>query len=498
MNNSIQSQYDLNTEKGQLAFLQHIVRMVEKVDEAIPEYSSDTRHRDKALLNFVRSESLLGGVVSSVVSQDKSRPWKLVGPARQVSTYSNKLHNVNMGQGWRSFISKMAQSWYATNLGFAAEIGFRSKNGPAETLYSFDPTKLRLTGNAEYPLVYYKRSNTPLGPSALSGDGIYLRNSEFLHGNSLPALEEELNGAGYCAVERALNFTRILIGLSSHLLEKLGIAPPKGILHGKGITRKEWESGIEQSQEAMDNANISVYRDVITLLTSNEDAALELIGLSELPDNFDLANYVEVFMNAYALAFNVSLYSIWMPASNNLGRGSEAKSSLENAKIRGELDFSLSFQEDIQTKFMPETVNFTFDNRTDAHEAERIERDHKYTTMVKEMMEIQTEEGGLISKEQGLQLLAQQGIIPNSWADNVSEELETTDLQESRKRALHTPSVQRAAYYNPDEPIVEYIYNDNTERRFSPSISNLGQYYYPEGKVRVLFERGSSITKRVF
>jgi hypothetical protein len=471
-----------------------IINLAMRADKELPVYSSDTRYRDTALLNLVRSEPLLAGVVSSAVSRDKNRGWLLTGPARQVSSYSRKLHGAHDGEGWRQFVSMNALSWYATNFGYASEIGFRYVDGPAETLWHIDPARCRLTGINNPSMYYYP--NTGKVP---------LKRNEFIHGNSLPSVEEKMNRAGFCAVERALEFSRLMIGINRHQLEKLGVAPAKGFLLGKGITRDEYDQAVQQANEDAQNRNLNYYKGVLAFFTRNVDAAIELIGLSQLPDNFELNQFIDVVMQAYALAFGYPVGEFWSIHSGSFGRTGEMKEQQQQATAKGELDFALSFQEQLQTYFLPSTVNFQFDQRNDRGDLVRAEANFRAWQIIKEAYEAGLKEGqSLIDRDEARRLMVELGILP---AEMTSEEEDTTasDLKEIRGRMLSQPEIVEAIQAMPDEPIVMYKYAPEEFKTPSPNkikkisknaMSVLGQYYFPPGDVQLLWDSGLEATKQ--
>lgn len=464
----------------------YLLRLVSKANQQLPAYSADTRKRDEALLRFVRSESLLSGVVSSAVSRDKNRGWTLTGGARQVSSYSNKFHSVNYDLGWRQFVSLNATSWYATNFGYASEIGFRYKGGPAETMYHIDPTKCILQDDPKKPINYYPPTKK-----------IPLRRGEFIHGNSMPSVEEKMRRAGFCAVERALEFTRLMIGLSRHHLEKLGVAIPKGIVLGKGITQTEWEQAramIDAEKEASDR---EYYEGIMMLFSKNTDADLKLIGLSELPDNFSMSTFIDIIMQGYALAFGYPVGEFWSIASGSFGRTGEMKEQQQQATAKGELDFALSFQEQLQKYFLPESVNFQFDQRNDRGDLVNIEVVEKKFNMINEGVK-----STLYDKEEAFKLLAMENIIPADWTET-EEDVSTSDLQETRERMLSRPEILRALKYSPSEPIVQYTYNPKFDFAMpvmkTRDLRVASHYEFPVGKVEVLWESGEdAFRKRIY
>lgn len=473
-------------------FVRQIIYMVQRADYELPFYSSDTRKRDKELLRFVRSESLLSGVVSSAVSRDKNRGWTLTGAARQVSAFGKKLHSVHDGEGWRQFISLNANCWYCTDFGYASEIGF-SKRGVAETMWHLDPTHCRITGINNPPMYYYPDVGK-----------VPLKRYEYIHGNSMPSPEENMNRAGFCSVERALEFSRLMVGINKHQLEKLGVSPAKGIILSKGIKREEFSQAVAQANEDAENAGAFYYRGVLALFTNNTEADIELIGLSELPENFELTEFIDVIMQGYALSFGYPVGEFWAIHSGSFGRTGEMKEQQQQATAKGELDFALSLQEQLQTYFLPPTIDFQFDQRNDRGELVRAETVTKAWQIIKEAYETGLQYGQpIISKEQAKELMADLGIIPQEWTE-ITDDVTASDLKEIRERALSKPEIIDAIYRMPDEPIVSYTYSPRQEivdftRKRTKVDQNAADILkglkFPPGEVKVLWNSGSDAIK---
>lgn len=331
------------------ALVSGLVRIVTDSTEKLPPYTADTRKRDEKLLELTRSESLLSSILSYAVARQKAAPWLLTGAARQVAVYSRSLYRAHK-KGWRTWLSLQATAYYGTNLGFISEI-VRNDYGVASDLYAIDSTRCRLTNDLDKPVLYYPRN----------GNRVELLHEEILHANSMPSIEEKMAYAGFCATERALSWVRMAMAIQANHLEKMGINPPKGILFGKGIKGKEWKDATEKFQEDKRNAEGGAYDGVMGLFSSNSDADLNLIALSELPDQFDIVKYAEVLVNGICAAYGVPPFNVWAMSTGSFGRGLEAQVSNQEASRSGAMEFTGSMQGELSNKYLPATVSFTFD-----------------------------------------------------------------------------------------------------------------------------------------
>jgi hypothetical protein len=489
-----------------------IVRFIQDANEKLPPYTADTRKRDEKLLELTRSDSLLSSILAYTVARQKAAPWLLTGAARQVAIYSRNLYHAHK-KGWRTWLSMQATAYYSTNLGFISEI-VRNDYGVASDIYAIDSTRCRLTNDLDKPVIYYPRS----------GNRVELAHEEILHANSMPSIEEKMAYAGFCATERALSWVRMAMAIQANHLEKMGINPPKGILFGKGIKGKEWKDATEKYNEDKANAAGSNYDGVMGLFSSNSDAALELIALSELPDQFDIVKYAEVLVNGICAAYGVPPFNVWAMSTGSFGRGLEAQVSNQEASRSGAMEFTGSMQGELSNKYLPSTVSFTFDLSGSAiqkliaeNQGEKIKNiielyvaknDVAYKNTEQALSQAKSaleqkqkaiEEGGLakdtgdgelneqqalksiekalqiieraakevdregegiITRDEARQLLAADNFIPHSWTESL-EDVTVTDIQVARQVAKENPRIREAANYYYDEPVVQFIGNIN-------------------------------------
>lgn len=523
-----------------LGLVNSAIRMITDSNQVLPPYAADTRKRDEKLLEFARSDSLLSSVLAYAVARQKAAPWLLTGAARQVSVYSRMLHRAHK-KGWRTWLSMQATAYYSTNIGFLSEIIKNENNIPSD-IYGIDSTRCRLTSNLDLPVVYYPRN----------GSNIKLAHEDILHGNSMPSLEEKMNYAGFCATERALNFVRMSLAILNNHLEKMGVAPAKGILLGKGIRPIDWERANKQYKEDKANNNGSIYDGVMALLTANSEADLELVPLSQLPEQFDIVKYSETLVNGICAAYGVPPFNVWALSTGSFGRGAEAQVSNQEASRSGAMEFISAMQEELSTKVLPATVSFGFDLSGSAikkiineNQGERIKQikdlyeaknevSYKNTVGALEITKAALEEKqkaltendsdtvkkdieralefitrevdnvkkngeGLIDRSEARQLLAAENFIPQAWTDT-EEDVTVTDIQIARELAKENPRIREAANYYHKEPIVQLLGNISSEAEYrSVKTYNSPEYLYPvDSRIVTLFETGDELLKRKY
>jgi len=408
----------------------------------IPNYSEDSRTLDKWLSDFWRTESLLSGVVSNVVSIDKNRGWTLTGGRNQVSRFTRVLRNVENGAGWRIFASKQSESYWTTNMGCVTEIGRLGDQGPMGALYHADPTRCRLTGDANAPLEYFPSTDKRQVWSP----------EDYFRTSSLPSIQDQFHDLGYCAVMRALQFAVLMVAIFRHDREMLFSLMPKGLLLMKGISETDWETAMQTNKELLTAKEREFFAGLSIFFSGMEgDVDAKLVSLSQLPHNFDMESWTNMLMYGYALVFGYDPREFWPVSGGSLGTGRESEIQAIKASGKGGLDWALSFQDNLQRE-LPPTLLFEFEQRDEAGEAAEYEAIKAYAEAVNAMAAPASNmDAPTLSSEQRRILYAEKGFIPEEWT--ITEE-DVTSTDTEMERMLSQPAILRACDTFRDEPIV--------------------------------------------
>jgi hypothetical protein len=446
------------------------------LDEIEPPYAQDSRKRDTWLRNYIKREPNLEGVLSTVVAIDKNRGWRMVGGKNQVSRYTRILHSMEVApgvRGWRAGISHISQSFWGSDMGAMIEIGRDGKDGPMRGLYSLDSARCRLTGKMDKPIAYYPAS----------AKVVYLDENDYMRVPSMVSTDEALRGLGYCAVSRCLDLARMMIAVYDHDKEQLGAQAPRGLLLINGISQQQWTKAMESRDADLEAKDLDYFASVAVLASANAGVDAKLVALSNLPVSFNLREWMDMIIFGYALCFGYDPSEFWPVQFGAIGRGTETEIQHEKATGKGRLDCVLSLQEQLQEE-LPDSVEFLFDQRDEKGDLLHAQVVESWGRAVSSMSQF-------ISVEEARVLLAEQKVIPTSWAptaDSMSTDLEDPDNEpvitvepatvkpvdapatsadatkaQSRTRdvLMSMPSIMRAIEKFPDEPIVEYSYPEN-------------------------------------
>lgn len=434
-----------------------------------PNFGVDTREYDAWLLDFANSEPHLAGILSSVVSKDKNRAWQLVGGKRQVALFGDRLRNVEGGLGWRHFISLQSRAYYNTNIGAITEVETVTGNAgdPMLSLYHVDSTRAKLTGKFETPLRYY-----PLKGKVQTWERL-----EFFRTVSNPDIREDWRGVGFCAVNRCLSLTKMMIAVYEHDLEQLGAEPPKGFLVGEGVTQQVYNEAKRAREEARRNGQSNFAVDVLALLPRQEigKTNVQFIPYSNLPTNIaNLEQLTYLLILGYSLCFGYDAQEFYPVQGGAFGQDAQAFLQSEKATYKGEADFSLEHQGHIQAT-LPPTVLFEYDRNDARGDLLEIQTQATYTTMLNGLYAQQSHLESVISRDEYRYLLANKGVIPNEWTDQTDEVELTTDTERLRRLYRDNESLIRAAERFADEPVQLMRFDPKTNRTSLRTLWQSGQ-----------------------
>lgn len=386
--------------------------------EDAPVYSADSRKRDAWLRKFIQTEPNLSGVFSTVVAIDKNRGWRMIGGKNQVSRYANILHSIEVApgvRGWRPAISYISQAFWSSDMGGLLEVGREGRNGPLRGLFTIDPARCKLTGDINKPLTYFPRQ----------GQSIPLTEEDYVRISSLPFTDEAYHGLGFCAVSRCLELAKIMLAVYQHDKEELGALAPRGLLLLNGIGKKQWNDAMEARSADLEGKNLEYFSKVAVLASSAATVDAKMVALSQLPQGWDLREWMDMLMYGYALCFGYDPSEFWPVQFGAIGRGTETEIQHEKATGKGRLDCVLSMQEQLQED-LPDSLEFLFDQRDEKGDLLHAEVHKAWSDQVKVL-----KDGGLITAVEGRVLLADQGILPRAWAED--EDFAADDLEEDQE-----------------------------------------------------------------
>jgi hypothetical protein len=445
-------------------YFMSLAKWMKSAFETIPEYSNESRKRSKWLSEFWPQEPYLSGLINSVVQIDRNRGWTLVGGRNQVIRFTNVLHNWQVQPGrasWRDGIGAASLAFYTTDIGGLVEVGRQFKDGPMASMYHLDPTRCLLTPNIEAPLKYWPARPGRNGPRVIE-----FAPQDYMRTTSEINVDENFNGLGYSALSRCVELAITMMAVYRHEQEMLFARAPKGLLLLKGVTQQTWNNAMAVRDATLENREQEWFGSVAVLATSGmDDVDAKLVALSQLPAGFDQKLFTDLLIYGYSLCFGYDPREFWPVSSGALGTATETEAQHRKATGKGGKEFALAFQEELQGN-LPDTLHFEFKERDVDGEMADAQLALAQAQVVMTLYGANNPDP-VITKEQALEWLAEQGVIPREWTA-VEEDVESDDTETVRQRMIEYPAVQRAVQTFPTELLVMYEYPSGKIRELSP------------------------------
>lgn len=378
-----------------------------------------THEYDRKLDELWKKEPILAGTVYGMVAKAQSKPWQIEGGRNNSRKSARMLANAKFSYwkaGWWGFAGMSALDFYTTRLGTMWGMLRRdnAQFGQLIGLEHIDSLSCYLTGSVTKPVRY---------ESAETGQTIFFKNGEILNITSLGLSREKELGAGFCAVERALQAARVLVLLLDYDEEKLLNLPPEGIASVSGLTQDEFLDAIAMWQEARKGDGSLTFPQVLWLLSQQpgQNVNVDVASFSNLPEQFNRESVVNAYVNTLANAFGVSASDIWFMGGGPFGTGKEAELQHVLAKGKGEGEWFSVTTEEIN-KELPEDVVFTYNTQDIGEDLIAAQTAQAWITALQPLFE--QSETLQIDGADWKRLFVSKGVLPE-WMGTQQEDART-------------------------------------------------------------------------
>jgi len=350
----------------------------------LPPYAS--RECDTALRALYRHQynTLVQGAFTGLAKKIASAPYKITGEdVMAVSHFQDVFQYAQFGEGWSAMLARVVIAFLTQNIGaFIEVIGPGDPNtplvGPVTGLAALDSSRCYLTGNPEFPVIYY---------SQWTGKLHRLHTTRVIRLVDMPDYEERLYGYGMCALYRAAAIADRQIKMGQYISSLLDDRPKPGIMQVSGTTRDKIDPVLSQYAQRRYNDAQDVWGQTLWVYSLDPEHPLKIEPLSfaSTPDKFDFTAYTNLDVNALALALGVDKQELWELGGGALGSG--AQSAILAAKARGKAlgDLFTQLERSINLYVLPESLEFRFDYQDDEADTARAQIDAQHMTIAQQM-----------------------------------------------------------------------------------------------------------------
>ncbi len=365
------------------------------------------KKRDFQLREFFPTESLFSSALGLVSSRNMAFSWQLEGAPRTEARVQKILQNWNAGDGWMNGMSKLSQDLYTADHGAAIEI-VREPDEPEGSLVALnnlDIMRCWHTGDPENPLIYRDVKD------------VYhlLKWWQVATFTELPTPLEKLYGLQMCALTRLLLAVQITKSIAIHTYEKSSGRHARALHLVKGFTTQQLQDALIRMQSNADAAGFLRY--VQPMMIGSHDPKAEIghdtIELATLPDGFSEDSQFKHYIAQIAMAF-LSDYQEFAPLpGGNLGTSSQSEVLHQKMRGKGPALFMKLIVHAMNTRILPENVEFAFAEPDLGAEAEQAEVSKLRAEGLKILVD-----GFILAPEEARQLLADAGDLPQEMLDS--------------------------------------------------------------------------------
>lgn len=306
------------------------------------------------------AQSLLVGVPLRIEARDQS----ITSHVEQAELLTDILMNVSeFGQSLYVAKRKFIEDYLGTdNGGFMEVIGDGPATGPIDGLplavRHLDSSFCWRTANPEYPVVYH---------DPIDGKAYKLHRSRVIFMSQMTSPLTQMNGVGFCAISRSIQFAQHLYDIYIHKQEKLGSRPISTILVGAGFKGSQIMKAVQMAQMAMNNEGLLRYSKAVGIGTDNPDATITPLTLNNF-DPFDEETAVSLAIYGLAACFGIPIQEVW-PTGGRAGREGSVQESRQRGKLPAEFHAELELQ--LEQKYLPPRLRAVHDYRDDYQDERR-------------------------------------------------------------------------------------------------------------------------------
>lgn len=310
-----------------------VFNIAQQADEFIP-WGYNLKGRDSQLRGFWHTEPILASAIYMMAARMAAMPIEIIPsdpkkerPRNTIFAATRMMYSADRGKGWQHFMVKLMTDIYTQDNGGFVEI-IRRQNRPDSPVIGIahlDSYMCERTGDPMTPVIYTDRKGRE-------------RKLAWWHVQTIedmPSPVEEMYGAQYCAVSRALRAAQVIRDIALYKKEKISGSFARAVHLVSGVTRQNIEDAMALAQENMLNMNLTRFNPPSIIPTIDPEARLNhvQIDLASLPDGFNEETTFQWYVTQLAIAFGVDYQEFAPLASGALGSGQQ--SEMLHLKSRG-------------------------------------------------------------------------------------------------------------------------------------------------------------------
>jgi hypothetical protein len=288
--------------------------------ELLAPYGSAQRKRD--LLNYYRHtyNGLVQSAFAGMTKKWAGIDWRIRGK-RNRERFEQVFQSADFGAGFESFRQKVGLDFLRFDDGAYIELIFpgnplRPPTGPLLSIAHLPNLRCVPTGDPAFPVLYVDRR----------GKRHLLHHTRVIHLVDAPDGDDSYPGYGLCALSRAIALAAQQIHMMRYIEAKLDDKPSPGYMVASNINMAQKHKAFEVYRQEQGNDTRPEWGKTIWFYSVDPTApaSIKPVSYSEAPEAFNYKEYMEIHVNALALALGVDVQELWQLTGGTLGSGQQS------------------------------------------------------------------------------------------------------------------------------------------------------------------------------
>ena len=355
----------------------------------LPAYGSRRRLSWQRYYDRYDTNTVWMGASAAMGKKIAATPYELRGPKGEDIRHWEALYrNADFGRGITSLTKKLTRDLFRFDIGAWLEIAgpghpLLPMTGAPTGLTVLDPMHIWPTGDPIYPAFYENEGELHLLH--------YDRVVQFV---DAPDSDENFPGWGLSALSRAISFIHQMMLMNRYVNEQLDDKPSSGIIVANNLQEETFRAAIAKMKRGLDADEPDVLGRTIVVFADwvENKASLEMLAMATPPEKFDYEKYLNINVDAVALAMGIDRQELWQLTGTGMGTG--AQSDVLHAKSQGRTysDILAMFTRSFNS-LMPEALEFEYKYRdADEDAAQAQTRQTNFTAVMGASSVLSTDE----------------------------------------------------------------------------------------------------------
>lgn len=367
-----------------------------------------SRVRDRILITTVLHESMWAAAVQKTITKQAALGFTVEDRAkneRRAAIGQERLLSANGGRGFVPFLFQHLGDYLLTDNGAFVELVYRTEYLRSQFLgfVHLDGLRCTRTGDPDIPVVY----------EDLRGRYHELRAHQVLTFVDMETARAEGRGTGICAASRAYQTVHKMAAMERYVDEKISGTRANEIHIVNGISDQQMRGALQTADQQQLARGYVNYKGVVVIPATKMDAAIGgyRIPIAEVPDGFDPKLERDNAYLIYANCLGVPVTDVQPLSGQGLGTGTQSVVIDEAAEGQGMAAWRKQWEHAANLAILPSSTTFTWTNVNDKREQKaQADINAVWATVVVSLVE-----KGVLNTSQGLQLLADQKVVPDTF-----------------------------------------------------------------------------------